>query len=149
MIYSHKSSFSLILLRAPLLLAPILASCGGLSIGLGGGNLIGDARPTGIPVKQAQFGVNAYGVSGSALIFISGTVYTLRLESLAVPVESNLQAWVYFSPGASPQLLTLRPSVPNQNHTLSAGTGVTFSSVSIYSNQLQISYAAALFPTAP
>ena len=135
--------------RVTLLLAlfgysAVLTSCG--AIGLGGGNALNDARPTGIVVKQAQFfaASGQTGITGTALIFLNtASSYILRLEGLNVPEESSMQVKIFLSPSGL-VTLSLRGTSGNQNYNFTSPAS-GFLSVSIFSTITQTNYATATF----
>ena len=121
--------------------------CGGIDVGLGGGNtpFPNDPRPSGTIVTQGLFaGQNSQTASGSALIFSSGTTYTLRLEGVSFPVETGLIIKVYTSTGTQLSQLALRASTGNHNYVLPDATASqTFASVYIVSSPNLVNYAYA------
>jgi len=126
-----------------------LSACAGsLDLTTTGKNLINDARPPGNPIYQGNF-VGASGqsnVTGAALVFLSGTSYTLRLDGLSVPSEAALVVNVYHSSGftSGSTSLLLRSTSGNQNYSLPGlQLNSAFTSVVIYSTVQQTNYAIA------
>ncbi len=131
-------------LAAPFLMSYLAACAGSLDITTTGKNLINDARPTGNPIYQGNL-VGASGqsnVTGAAMIFLSGSSYTLRLDGLNVNNEAALVVNVYHSSGSTSTYL--RSSSGNQNYSLpNLPLNSTFTSVVIYSTLQQTNYAIA------
>jgi hypothetical protein len=120
--------------------------CGVIGVGSGGSTIINDARPTGTVVGQGSFsGLNGQAASGTAILFLEGSVYTLRLEGVSLPTLSGLLVQVYTTGGLLAGNFTLRAATGNQNYTLSGVlVGTSFSSVNIYSNTAIMNYASAI-----
>ncbi len=131
-------------LAAPFLLSYLSSCAGSLDLTTNGRNLINDARPPGNPIYQGNF-VGASGqsnVTGTALIFLSGSSYTLRLDGLSITNEAALVVNVYHSSGSTPNFLS--SSSGNQNYSLpNLPLNSTFTSVEIYSTLQQTNYAIA------
>jgi hypothetical protein len=127
-----------------------LSSCG-ISIGTGTATL-NDPIPKGSLVAQGQLaGVNAKSVSGTAQIYnTSGSSvgfsynYTLRLDSLTAPDESNLVVQLYATPGGKIFSQSLKGASGSQNYQFTAPGSVTFNNVYIYSTTNNIAYGTAV-----
>jgi hypothetical protein len=133
---------------AALLCLGSLAGCGGINLNTGSSPAPNDTRPSGSPLVQAALtSQNGKTVSGSAMIFFSGTSsYTLRLEGISIPQETGLQILVYATPGGKISTQSLRSTSGSQNYTISnSAIGLTFNNIYIYSTQTNTNYASALF----
>lgn len=110
-----------------------LFGCGGfgLSYGYPAGN---DPAPDGTIVAQGQFsGANGKTVSGTAVIYSTGFgAFTLRLESLSVPLESSLLITAHAS-SETVYSTTLSAYSGNKNYSISLSENKTFTSVKISS----------------
>jgi len=124
-----------------LLLLMFLTHCG---LHAGTGVAPNDPTPSGQILKQGQFfSQSGQTVTGSAVIYLSGSSYILRLEGISTPSEAGLQVRIDGNPGGVVFTSALSATSGNQNYPFSGGVGVTFKAVDIYSTLNSVNYGSA------
>jgi hypothetical protein len=119
-----------------------LIGCGELT----GGTTVApnDPIPAGTINKQGQFfSQGGQTVTGSAIIYLSGSSYVLRLEGIQTPEETGLQVRINTTLQSPAFTFSLKGTSGNQNYAFTGPGQATIMSVNIFSTLSNKNYGAA------